>query len=81
MKQKKLDRALNSKKLCVGPQNLILKPSTMPCTWFLKCFVLQHSIIKNKGLRSLIRRLVKGFECVEILGLSSTFFQLKNNSI
>ena len=34
----------------------------------LKCFVLQHSVIKTKHWISLIRGVIRGFEWVEILG-------------
>ena len=44
------------------------KPCTMPRMRLLKCFVLQHSMIKTKHLRKLVQRLVRGFEWVEILG-------------
>ena len=39
----------------------------MSHTRLLKCFALQHSMIKTKYLRSRIRHLVQGFERVEIL--------------
>ena len=45
------------------------KHRTMLGMRLLKCFVLQHSVIKTKHLRSLIRGVVRGFEWVEILGL------------
>ena len=41
------------------------KPHTMARARLLKCFVLQPSVIKTKHLR----RLVQGFEWLEILGL------------
>ena len=44
------------------------KPRMMPRIRLLKCFVLQT--IKTKHMRSLIRRLVRGFEWLEILSLS-----------
>ena len=44
---------------------------TMVCTRLLKCFVLKHSVLKTKHLRSLVRGVVQGFEWVEILGLST----------
>ena len=49
------------------------KPFTMARTRLLKCFVLQHSIIKTKNSRSLIRCRVQGFEWVEILELRPEF--------
>ena len=75
--QKRLDDLYISKKICPKPQLFKrLKPSisthsnprTMPRMRLLKCFVLQHSIIKTKHLRSLVWRLLRGFEWVEILG-------------
>ena len=45
---------------CHCPRNVSIP------TRLLKCFVLQHSVIKTKNLRSLIR----GFEWLEILGFS-----------
>ena len=45
----------------------------MVCTRLLKCFVLKHSVLKKKHLRSLVRGVVQGFERVEILGLSTYF--------
>ena len=47
------------------------KPRRRPRTRLLKCFVLQHNVIKTKHLRSLIRVVVRGFEWVEILGLTN----------
>ena len=42
------------------------KPRTMAYTRLLKCFVLQHSVIKSKHLRSLVQGVIqdvlKGFE-------------------
>ena len=53
---------------------LSLKPSisthSKPRMRLLKCFVLQHSVIKAKHLRSLVQGVVRGFKWVEILGLS-----------
>ena len=48
------------------------KPHTMPHTRLLKRFVLQHSVIKTKHLRSLVRGIIRGFEWVEILGFRGT---------
>ena len=38
------------------------KPCMMACTRLLKYFVLQHSVIKTKHLRSLIRGVIRGFK-------------------
>ena len=48
------------------------KPCTMPRMRLLKCFVLQHSVIKTKHLRSLVRGVLQGFEWLEILGFFVT---------
>ena len=39
-------------------------------TRLLKCFVLQHSVIKTKHLKSLVWCVVRGFEWVKILCFS-----------
>ena len=39
-----------------------LKPHTIPRMRLLKCFVLQHSVIKTKHLRSLVCGIIRGFE-------------------
>ena len=52
------------------------KPCMIARTRLLIFFVLQHSVIKTKHLRSLVRDVVQGFKWVEILG-----FNLKNRSI
>ena len=52
------------------------KPLMMPRMRLLKCFVWQHSVIKTKHLRSLVRGVVRGFELVEILG-----FRLKRTQV
>ena len=42
----------------------------MPRMRLLKSFVLQHSVINTKHLRSLIRGVIRGFTWVEMLGLT-----------
>ena len=37
-------------------------PRTMAHIRLIKCFVLQHSVIKTKHLRSLLRGIVQGFK-------------------
>ena len=46
------------------------KSRTMPHTRLLKCFGLQHSVIKTEHLRSVVRGGIQGFERLKILGLS-----------
>ena len=43
------------------------RPCKVPPMRLLICFVLQHSAIKTKHLRSLVRDIVQGFEWLEIL--------------
>ena len=51
------------------------KPRVMPCTRLLKCFVLQHSIIKTKHLRSLVRGLVWSFKWAKIMGFKLSIME------
>ena len=39
-----------------------LKSHLMPSSRLLKCFVLQHNVMKTKHLRSLVQFVVRGFE-------------------
>ena len=65
--------------LWLGIQSFKLKPSisthSKPCmtsrTRLLKCFVLITLCCKTKHLRSLVWAIVRGFEWLEIVGLSS----------
>ena len=58
----------------ISAKSFLVKPSisthSKPRTRLLKCFVLQHNVIKTKHLRSLIRGVIRVFEWVEILGYS-----------
>ena len=38
------------------------KPHTMACERLLKCFVLQHSVLKTRHLSRLAQGIVQGFE-------------------
>ena len=64
----------------------IEKPSistrSKPCTRLLKCFVLQHNVIKTKHLRSLVLVVVRGFERNTGLSLEYILFWfLSKNTI
>ena len=50
------------------------KPRRMRCTRLLICFILQHSVIKTKHLRSLVLGVIRGFGQAEILGFRNNLF-------
>ena len=60
-------------------RNHSLKPSIFTHSKPLKGFVLQHSVIKPKHFRSLVRGIVRGFEWVEILGFTVLIYIVQLN--
>ena len=53
----------------------------MPRTRLLKCSVFNTLFCKTQHLRSLIRAIIRGFEWLEIVGLSSGFLRRPQNCI